>query len=53
MPRAKVLSGIELTTAYIIVAIQLEERDRIEVFGDEYRRYRGRVSMLVPWRRSN
>ncbi len=41
-----------VTTAYIIVAIQLEERDLIEVFGDEYRRYRGRVSMLVPWRRS-
>jgi protein-S-isoprenylcysteine O-methyltransferase Ste14 len=41
-----------VTTAYIVVAIQLEERDLIEVFGDEYRRYRRRVSMLVPWRRS-
>jgi tetratricopeptide (TPR) repeat protein len=28
-----------VTTAYIIVAIQLEERDLIEVFGDEYRCY--------------
>jgi len=41
-----------VTTAYILVAIQLEERDLVDLFGDEYRRYRQRVSMLVPWRRS-
>jgi protein-S-isoprenylcysteine O-methyltransferase Ste14 len=23
----------------------------IEMFGDEYRRYRQRVSMLIPWRK--
>jgi len=38
-----------VTTAYILVAIALEERDLIELFGDEYRRYRQRFAMLVPF----
>jgi methanethiol S-methyltransferase len=42
-----------VTTAYILIGIMLEERDLVELFGDDYRRYRERVSMLVPWRRSN
>jgi methanethiol S-methyltransferase len=40
-----------VTTAYIFVGIMLEERDLVGMFSDKYRRYRERVSMLLPWHR--
>jgi len=36
------------TTAYILVAVQLEEWDLIRRYGDTYRDYRRRVWMLLP-----
>jgi protein-S-isoprenylcysteine O-methyltransferase Ste14 len=40
------------TTAYILIGILLEERDLVSVFGEDYRHYQDRVSMLIPWRKS-
>jgi protein-S-isoprenylcysteine O-methyltransferase Ste14 len=36
------------TTGYILIGIWLEERDLVDLFGDQYRRYREQVSMLIP-----
>jgi methanethiol S-methyltransferase len=36
------------TTAYILIAIQLEERDLIAAHGQDYAEYRRRVPMLIP-----
>ncbi|CDO09517.1 hypothetical protein C1S82_09415 [Mycolicibacterium cosmeticum] len=38
-----------VTTVYILVAVQLEERDLVASMGDRYLSYRRRVAMLVPW----
>ena len=36
------------TTGYILIALQLEERNLVDFFGDTYREYKRSVSMLVP-----
>ncbi len=41
-----------LTTVYILGGIILEERDLIELFGKDYRRYQLRVPKLFPYRAS-
>jgi protein-S-isoprenylcysteine O-methyltransferase Ste14 len=37
-----------VTTAYILVAIRLEERDLVAIHGRDYERYRERTPMIVP-----
>jgi methanethiol S-methyltransferase len=38
------------TTAYIFIAIQLEEKDLLDAYGNDYKRYRDTVPMIVPVR---
>ena len=40
-----------MTTAYIVIAIQLEERDLVHEHGAAYETYRRTVPMLLPGRR--
>src|SRR6476469_7054676 len=35
-------------TGYILIGIQLEERDLVQQFGDQYRLYRQHAAMLIP-----
>ena len=38
-----------VTTVWVLLSIQLEERDLVTIHGDSYKEYKGGVSMLVPW----
>lgn len=38
-------------TGYILVGVWFEERDLVAQFGDQYRRYREQVGMLIPGRK--
>jgi protein-S-isoprenylcysteine O-methyltransferase Ste14 len=40
-----------VTTAYVLVALQIEERTLVYLHGDQYRNYQQRVSMLLPFGR--
>lgn len=36
------------TTAYIFIALQFEERDLVNIFGEKYKNYQEKVSMVIP-----
>jgi len=41
------------TTVYILIAIQIEERDLVKFHGEAYESYRRQVSMLVPFKKKS
>jgi methanethiol S-methyltransferase len=36
------------TTAYVLVALKIEERDLVRFYGEQYRAYQGQAGMLLP-----
>lgn len=47
MSQGRLLFAV-VTTLWILIAIQIEERDLIAFLGEPYRRYRDRTPMLIP-----
>ena len=39
-----------LWTVWMIIGTVLEEKDLLSDFGDDYRKYKSRVPMLIPWK---
>jgi methanethiol S-methyltransferase len=50
MSQGRLLFAV-VTTTWILIAIQIEERDLVHILGEPYQRYRERTPMLLPWRR--
>ena len=40
-------------TVYILIAIQIEEKDLVRFHGEAYESYRRQVAMLVPFRKKS
>ena len=41
------------TTAYILIAIRIEEKDLVKFHGKDYENYQRQVSMVVPFRKKS
>jgi protein-S-isoprenylcysteine O-methyltransferase Ste14 len=50
MSQGRLLFAV-VTTVWILIAIQIEERDLVHMLGEPYLQYRDRTPMLLPWRR--
>jgi protein-S-isoprenylcysteine O-methyltransferase Ste14 len=50
MSQGRLLFAI-VTTVWVLIAIQIEERDLAQMIGEPYQQYRQRTPMLIPWRR--
>jgi len=48
MSQGRLLFAV-VTTLWILIAIQIEERDLVDCIGEPYQSYRKRTPMLVPW----